>query len=144
MRPGRLHIFGGSEPLAFSLTLSSSHARRTYGEAVKHHFEANGELSGVMSGVGGYECIDTTQALDSCGGCASTGEGMDCTKIRGARSVGCEASRCVVLSCDAGWRPSPRGDKCVRARSAFMPAKNVTAHASHKHVRMRMGMRHAS
>ena len=144
VRPGRLHIFGGSEPLAFSLTLSSSHARRTYGEAVKHHFEANGELSGVMSGVGGYECIDTTQALDSCGGCASTGEGMDCTKIRGARSVGCEASRCVVLSCDAGWRPSPRGDKCVRARSAFMPAKNVTAHASHKHVRMRMGMRHAS
>ncbi|GAA5917455.1 hypothetical protein JCM8208_003972 [Rhodotorula glutinis] len=114
----------------------------TYVDAVKHLFAANEELSGVMSGVGGFECIDTTQALDSCGGCASTGEGMDCTKIRGAHSVGCESSRCVVLSCDAGWRPSPRGDKCVRARSAFLPARNATAHASHKHLGA--GMRHAS
>ncbi|GAA5934567.1 hypothetical protein JCM3775_000391 [Rhodotorula graminis] len=83
----------------------------TYAEAVKHHFEANGELSGVMSGVGGFD-------------------------------VGCESSRCVVLSCDAGWRPSRRGDKCVRVRSSFLPAKNATTHASHTHLRA--GMRHSS
>ncbi|KPV77186.1 uncharacterized protein RHOBADRAFT_8526, partial [Rhodotorula graminis WP1] len=51
--------------------------------------------------------------LDSCGGCASTGEGMDCTKIRGVQGVGCEGGECRVFSCEAGWKPSLRGDKCV-------------------------------
>ena len=104
----------------------------TYGEAVKHLAHAGNQLSGVMLGAGGYECIDTTQALDSCGGCASTGEGVDCTKIRGARSVGCENSACRVFSCQAGFKPSPRGDKCVRARASAGIAKNATAHAAHK------------
>ncbi|GAA5917457.1 hypothetical protein JCM8208_003973 [Rhodotorula glutinis] len=90
----------------------------SYAQAVEHHFAAVNEFSGVMLGAGGYECLDTTTALDSCGGCASTGEGMDCTKIRGVQGVGCEGGVCRVFSCEAGWKPSLRGDKCVRARTS--------------------------
>jgi hypothetical protein len=46
---------------------------------------------GVLSD---YECIDTDQELQSCGGCSSTGAGQDCTAIRGAWNVGCEYGHC--------------------------------------------------
>ncbi|BGP46724.1 hypothetical protein JCM10450v2_002572 [Rhodotorula kratochvilovae] len=85
------------------------------------------EFSGMMAGSGGYECIDTLQALDSCGGCASTGEGQDCTKIRGAAGVGCSAGTCVVFSCQAGYKPSLSGDRCVRTRSSHHGASNHTS-----------------
>ncbi|KAI0307746.1 hypothetical protein B0F90DRAFT_1813155 [Multifurca ochricompacta] len=42
-----------------------------------------------------YECIDTKNELQSCGGCSSTGGGQDCTSIRGAWNVGCEAGHCA-------------------------------------------------
>lgn len=42
-----------------------------------------------------YECLDTLNELTSCGGCASTGEGTDCTAISNARNVGCVQSTCV-------------------------------------------------
>ncbi|GAA5826226.1 hypothetical protein JCM3770_006113 [Rhodotorula araucariae] len=103
-----------------------------YEQAVEHHFQAASEFSGVMLGAGGYECLDTTQSLESCGGCASTGEGVDCTKIRGAQGVGCETGKCVVFSCEQGWRPSPDGDQCVRAHAPNRdgPATNTTAHVA--------------
>lgn len=68
--------------------------------ALNHHFSDLGQFStGLMEGAaGGYECLDTTQALESCGGCASTGEGQDCTKIRGAQGYACEASVCRVCT----------------------------------------------
>ncbi|GAA5944631.1 hypothetical protein JCM1841_002523 [Sporobolomyces salmonicolor] len=88
----------------------------SYAQAVAHHFSSPTEFSGIMAGAGGYECIDVTQALDSCGGCASTGEGQDCTKIRGAAGIGCEASKCIVYSCETGWKPSLSGNKCIRVR----------------------------
>ncbi|GAA5974360.1 hypothetical protein JCM21900_001323 [Sporobolomyces salmonicolor] len=88
----------------------------SYAQAVAHHFSSPTEFSGIMAGAGGYECIDVTQALDSCGGCASTGEGQDCTKIRGAAGIGCKASKCIVYSCETGWKPSLSGNKCIRVR----------------------------
>jgi hypothetical protein len=42
-----------------------------------------------------YECLDITNELESCGGCASTGEGQDCTAIKGAWNVGCERGTCA-------------------------------------------------
>ncbi|TNY17155.1 protein priA [Rhodotorula diobovata] len=103
----------------------------TYGDAVAHHF-SNGqkEVSGVMAGSGGYECVNTAEALDSCGGCASTGEGVDCTKIRGAAGVGCEQGACIVFSCQAGWRPALSGNKCVRARASHNSSAAAAAAAS--------------
>ncbi|GAA5979786.1 hypothetical protein JCM11641_002693 [Rhodosporidiobolus odoratus] len=89
----------------------------SYATAVDHHFNAATQFSGIMLGNGGYECVDTMQALDSCGGCASTGEGADCTRIRGAAGVGCEVGVCRVFSCESGWKPSLKGDKCVRIKA---------------------------
>ncbi|GAA5885962.1 hypothetical protein JCM16303_003043 [Sporobolomyces ruberrimus] len=113
----------------------------SYQQAVAQHFTSATEFSGVFAGEGGYECLDVTQALDSCGGCASTGEGQDCTKIRGAVSMGCESSKCVVYSCESGWKPALSGDKCVRVRShssshnstakRHLAARNHAHHLSH-------------
>lgn len=44
----------------------------------------------------GYECLDPRTELQSCGGCATLGEGMDCTAIPGAMGVGCQDGQCVV------------------------------------------------
>lgn len=113
----------------------------TYQRAVAQHFTSATEFTGVFAGEGGYECLDITQSLDSCGGCASTGEGQDCTKIRGAVSMGCESSKCVVYSCEAGWKPALSGDRCVRVRShssahnstakRHLSARNHAHHLSH-------------
>lgn len=40
------------------------------------------------------ECLDTEVDLTSCGGCASTGVGQDCTAIPGAWNVGCSRGSC--------------------------------------------------
>ncbi|GAA5853434.1 hypothetical protein JCM5353_006967 [Sporobolomyces roseus] len=112
----------------------------SYDQAVAQHFTSATEFSGVFAGEGGYECLDVTQALDSCGGCASTGEGQDCTKIRGAMSMGCESSKCVVYSCEAGWKPSLAGDKCVRVRS-HSSSHNSTAK---RHIAARHHLSHGS
>jgi len=61
---------------------------------------------------GDYECIDTTVELESCGGCASIGEGQDCSAIPGAWNVGCEQGRCAVYTCAAGFRRTANGKSC--------------------------------
>ncbi|GAA5885959.1 hypothetical protein JCM16303_003042 [Sporobolomyces ruberrimus] len=97
----------------------------TYQDALKQHLEGNTTVQGIMAGDGGYECINVQEALDSCGGCASTGEGKDCTKIRGASGVGCAGSRCLVFSCRPGWRVSMSGESCVRTKAKAI-SKNAT------------------
>lgn len=44
---------------------------------------------------GDYECADTRNDIQSCGGCASTGAGTDCTAIDGAWNVGCHIGKCA-------------------------------------------------
>ncbi|SCZ94043.1 BZ3500_MvSof-1268-A1-R1_Chr6-1g08383 [Microbotryum saponariae] len=119
----------------------------SYASAVSQHFSDSANLfaGGVMSGNGGYECLDTRQALDSCGGCASTGEGQDCTKIRGAVGVGCDAGTCVVFSCQSGWKPNSTGSKCIRSHPVHRHVNssgptatrqhNVRPHSAHAHIR---------
>ncbi|KAH9985388.1 hypothetical protein BJV74DRAFT_722949, partial [Russula compacta] len=60
-----------------------------------------------------YECIDPKHDLQSCGGCSSTGAGHDCTAIRGAWNVGCEAGHCAVYSCMTGYKLSSDGAVCI-------------------------------
>ncbi|KAI0068368.1 hypothetical protein BV25DRAFT_1911353 [Artomyces pyxidatus] len=60
-----------------------------------------------------YECIDTQQELESCGGCSSVGAGQDCTAIPGAWNVGCAAGSCAVYNCMAGFRLSLDGKSCI-------------------------------
>jgi len=65
---------------------------------------------GVLSD---YECIDTDQELQSCGGCSSTGAGQDCTAIRGAWNVGCEYGHCRVFNCMTGYKLAKSGTACI-------------------------------
>ncbi|KAH8835744.1 hypothetical protein DL96DRAFT_1550168 [Flagelloscypha sp. PMI_526] len=59
------------------------------------------------------ECLDTKVELESCGGCASVGQGQDCTTIKGAWNVGCEEGRCAVYTCEAGYARSLDGKSCI-------------------------------
>ncbi|KAF9056179.1 hypothetical protein BJ165DRAFT_486772 [Panaeolus papilionaceus] len=63
--------------------------------------------------VNDYECLDTAVELESCGGCASLGQGQDCTQIEGAWNVGCEQGTCVVLTCAGGFSLSADRKTCV-------------------------------
>ncbi|KDQ30783.1 hypothetical protein PLEOSDRAFT_1088534 [Pleurotus ostreatus PC15] len=60
-----------------------------------------------------YECIDASTDLESCGGCTSTGQGQDCTAIRGAWNVGCEAGQCAIYTCAGGYRLSNDRSSCI-------------------------------
>ncbi|GJN90836.1 hypothetical protein Rhopal_003850-T1 [Rhodotorula paludigena] len=64
---------------------------------------------------GGFECIDTTNSLTSCGGCVGAGgAGQNCLAIPGALHVECAASKCRVGSCFKGWRHVNDGSgRCV-------------------------------
>lgn len=52
-------------------------------------------IPGATGLTGEFECLDTMNELESCGGCASIGEGQDCSAIKGAWNVGCEQGRCA-------------------------------------------------
>jgi len=60
-----------------------------------------------------YECVDTKADLESCGGCASIGEGEDCSAIIGAWNVGCEKGTCIIYNCVAGFRRAYDGKSCI-------------------------------
>lgn len=52
-------------------------------------------IPGASGLTGDFECLDTTNELESCGGCASLGQGQDCSAIKGAWNVGCERGTCA-------------------------------------------------
>jgi len=70
-------------------------------------------IPGSSGLTGDFECLDTTNELESCGGCASLGQGQDCTNIKGAWNVGCERGTCVVYTCTGGFRRSSDGKSCI-------------------------------
>ncbi|GJE86109.1 hypothetical protein PsYK624_021890 [Phanerochaete sordida] len=72
-------------------------------------------IKGLMSSSGDYECLDTTADLTSCGGCASTGAGQDCTEIPSAVNVACTKGACVVSSCAKGFKVAKDAKSCVSA-----------------------------
>ncbi|SCZ98803.1 BZ3500_MvSof-1268-A1-R1_Chr3-1g05631 [Microbotryum saponariae] len=97
--------------------------------AVTQHFTVpHDEYTGIFAGLGGYECLDTRESLESCGGCSSTDEGQDCTVIKGGLGVGCDNGSCVVFSCKEGWKSNARGTKCIRAKNNAQP--NATRNAA--------------
>ncbi|KZS99165.1 hypothetical protein SISNIDRAFT_545975 [Sistotremastrum niveocremeum HHB9708] len=59
------------------------------------------------------ECLDTTSELTSCGGCASVGRGVDCSKIPHALGSTCLGGQCKVDGCQAGFRVSNSSSACV-------------------------------
>jgi hypothetical protein len=70
-------------------------------------------ISSVNGPTGDFECLDTTNELESCGGCASTGEGQDCTAIKGAWNVACVQGSCAVYTCANGYKRSNDHKSCI-------------------------------
>ncbi|KAH7104391.1 hypothetical protein BKA62DRAFT_505848 [Auriculariales sp. MPI-PUGE-AT-0066] len=68
-------------------------------------------IAGLFGGE--YECLNTMVELESCGGCASTHKGQDCTTIAHAWNVGCERGACRVYSCQHGFSANTNGTSCV-------------------------------
>ncbi|KAG5645688.1 hypothetical protein DXG03_005526 [Asterophora parasitica] len=75
-----------------------------------------------------YECVDTSSALDSCGGCITphpfyepyrvSSKGVDCGLLPGVIGARCQNSQCVISRCKKGLEPSADGTECVPV--AFM------------------------
>ncbi|ORY90684.1 hypothetical protein BCR35DRAFT_349630 [Leucosporidium creatinivorum] len=61
----------------------------------------------------GFECIDSQNNLEQCGGCVTNGEGEDCTMIHGVEAVECQQGRCIVLSCVPGLVVSADSAACT-------------------------------
>ncbi|EFP84452.1 uncharacterized protein PGTG_10172 [Puccinia graminis f. sp. tritici CRL 75-36-700-3] len=67
----------------------------------------------------GFECLDVLQEVTSCGGCVSTGKGIDCTTLKGVSSSGCSEGKCTIFSCKAGYQFSSVHNVCYKShRSA--------------------------
>ncbi|BGP58249.1 hypothetical protein JCM8202v2_005910 [Rhodotorula sphaerocarpa] len=96
----------------------------------------------LLRASGGYECLDTQRSLESCGGCASTGHGRDCTAIPHVGNVTCEAGVCVVVSCARHYRPARAGDRCVRADAPGGADGEVAPAASARRKRSLTGVQH--
>ncbi|PPQ88367.1 LOW QUALITY PROTEIN: hypothetical protein CVT25_002113 [Psilocybe cyanescens] len=75
----------------------------------------------IGRGTESWECVDTKQDLESCGGCMiqssypgfSKEEGVDCTAINGISDVSCVDSRCLVRRCMPGYSVNKAGDYCI-------------------------------
>ncbi|KAG9087810.1 hypothetical protein FRC07_012733 [Ceratobasidium sp. 392] len=68
-----------------------------------------------------YECIKPKEDLYNCGGCSSTGQGMDCTSATGVLGTSCTDGKCVIClikdTCQKGFKlaTNEQGAKqCVR------------------------------
>lgn len=61
----------------------------------------------------GFECVDFTADLRSCGGCSSLDPiEHDCTKIPHVQGVACIAGECQISSCQPGYSLESDGRGC--------------------------------
>lgn len=72
----------------------------------------------IMTGSAVFECVDTQNTLDSCGGCVglkndNENTGRDCSTIENADVVRCSKGRCVVDKCRNGYKVGMGDDSCV-------------------------------
>ncbi|PLW17678.1 hypothetical protein PCANC_10900 [Puccinia coronata f. sp. avenae] len=73
-------------------------------------------LSGSsLTSSGGFECLNVQQEATSCGGCSSTGEGVDCTTLPGTSSTGCSEGKCQIFSCKSGYLYSSVDNSCSKS-----------------------------
>ncbi|GAA5881829.1 hypothetical protein JCM16303_006472 [Sporobolomyces ruberrimus] len=64
----------------------------------------DGERACPLGDSNGYECLDVTSTLDSCGGCPGEASHQNCLTLPGAAGVTCRQSECIIASCFPGWR----------------------------------------
>lgn len=92
------------------------------------HFLSRDEVASSYGG--GFECVDTTADLESCGGCTTPFKGnalgVDCTALPFVNSVTCLSGRCIVESCAPGFVPSSDGHKCVEKSQVRYGSSRLT------------------
>lgn len=71
-----------------------------------------------------FECLDVTEELSSCGGCATLGQGVNCSTLRGVASSGCSQGKCKIFSCKSGYKYSETHNTCYKPQH-----KNSKTHA---------------
>lgn len=98
------------------LTLSLSACPIVGSKSFEDFEHSTHQIADFLSAKGGYECVEISSSLESCGGCASLGQGKDCTKIPNSGGVGCYGGQCVILSCEAGYSLCTSVD--VRSKAA--------------------------
>ncbi|KAI0048159.1 hypothetical protein FA95DRAFT_1491411 [Auriscalpium vulgare] len=82
---------------------------------------------GVFGGAGrAWECLNTDQDLESCGGCVLpltpyTPVGIDCTALPGVADVSCSTGSCVVFRCLSGYKLARDSSHCIPNKT-FSPA----------------------
>jgi len=70
----------------------------------------------VLHGRGGWECVNTQEDIEACGGCPGVdgdSQGVDCTQIAGAESVSCSNGACVIDECSRGYRLDHKHTTCT-------------------------------
>ncbi|EMD35828.1 hypothetical protein CERSUDRAFT_138560 [Gelatoporia subvermispora B] len=78
---------------------------------------------GVPAGGPTWECVDTFNDLESCGGCViplggGHASGVDCTALPGVADVACVAGTCVAHRCMPGYFRAPGDSFCLHSRYA--------------------------
>ncbi|WRT65872.1 uncharacterized protein IL334_002823 [Kwoniella shivajii] len=72
---------------------------------------------------GGYECTDTLNDVESCGGCTfafpGQAQGQDCTALPYAIDVACNSGACAVQACQEGYEPNFDETSCVALGSSL-------------------------
>jgi len=85
-----------------------------------------------------WECLDTQNGLESCGGCAvgilgHPATGVDCTAIEGVEDVACRVGKCQVSACASGWNVSECGTMCVPETRPSKHRVGTFAHEARGH-----------
>ncbi|GHJ85923.1 hypothetical protein NliqN6_2325 [Naganishia liquefaciens] len=73
----------------------------------------------------GWECVDTSSDVESCGGCewpvAGQAQGQDCSDMSGVSRVSCNRGQCQAETCMRGFEKN--GTECVEsAKRSFWQA----------------------
>ncbi|KAF9030086.1 hypothetical protein BDZ89DRAFT_1132563 [Hymenopellis radicata] len=85
-----------------------------------------------------WECVDTRNDLESCGGCAMDllnsanghGLGVDCTTLPGVADVSCVAGGCAVHKCLPGYKISRSGQHCEEEKGILGEAMRIVEAAA--------------
>ncbi|KZS87919.1 hypothetical protein SISNIDRAFT_470538 [Sistotremastrum niveocremeum HHB9708] len=99
----------------------------------------------VMTGRGGFECVDVMNDLESCGGCignplTNPGSrlGVDCSALPGVNDVRCVQGKCVISSCSDGFQLSDKGT-CESRESGPHRAQYMGHHRKRHHAKKAVG-----
>ncbi|KAH9974978.1 hypothetical protein BGW80DRAFT_1487974 [Lactifluus volemus] len=111
--------FVSDSPSGFPSTIPPDKKKRWVGSGVCAEMGPEWAACGVFGGRDrAWECINTANNLESCGGCALpltpfTPIGQDCSSLPGVADVACIMGECAVRRCLPGYVPAHDGTHCI-------------------------------